>query len=474
MSARTRVVERAAKLVAEGAVPFGPRIHPCVCGAGRHAHKGANGTGACKDTACKRYRPNLAYQLAYEAIDREHETLGTSLRRASDIEYAEHRKANPRGPGEWSIGPSDVGDCKRRLWYKNLPPDDLVRAWTDTREAEAGKMLHNEITRRRKMIYPWRLFAFKVRIPGLDREYEIDEYDPITGKVVDYKTAGDYKWRRVGDYGPDHGVRGQLLSYGYALEALGYPVTGLIAMYYKRENGHDEVHYIDYSREAAEAVIDELLGYVQALDMLNEDGSDPDMVDMLFPRSPERLGPDDALCSRCPFRNHCWNVPAAESAGRGPYSYTVLGSDPEAEKIEETIGELVVAREGRLAAETVEKEVKLRLDGITPRRYGDYEGWEKRGALRDDTKGYIERIAFLYDMPEDQRPAFDEIEMPKRRDRSSIQWTRVRKATVDAEKRAAKEAAAAAEAAAAEAAAEAAAPPLRDDEEPGQSAGEVA
>jgi hypothetical protein len=439
VATKDRHLARARQIVAEG-LPIGPRMNPCVCGAGRHAHAGANATGACKTTGCKRYRANLAYELAYKALDAQAMTLGQSIRAASKIERAAHYKSNPRKPGEWSIGASDAGTCPRAIWYRNLPPGDLVRAWSDTREAEAGTMLHNEITRRMRMIYPWRMFAHRVLIPGLDRESEIDSYDPITGEVEDYKSAGEWKWDHIGEDGPDEDTWEQVLLYGLAMEDAGHPVATIRLSYYRRANGHDETFVREYDRAAAEKARDRLLGYASALDMLVEAPDDETLREALMPRTGD--GPArDPLCKRCPFRLHCWNIPAAEAAGRSGYSYTVLGPDPDDEPIIWTIQTLVEARADKRSASEREAEAKDLLDGVEPRRYGPYEGYEKLGANRDDTKSYIASLQRVFDLPDGMRPALDSIELPKKRDRSSVIWGKVRKATLEREARETKAAA---------------------------------
>lgn len=207
---RLPVTEAAAIL--DAGLPIGPRLSPCVCGGDRHEHAGKNRTGSCTRTRCRKYRPNMAYDLAYRALDAQHATLWKTLHDAQRAEREAHRKQFPKEPGHWSVGPSDTTTCPKAIEYRNRPPhayeDDtgacavewcrgqiedeihakpLVLARTDDRAAIAGVMLHDAITEKMRVLYPWRKYKLRVRIKGLDRDYEIDWYDPITGEVTDVK-----------------------------------------------------------------------------------------------------------------------------------------------------------------------------------------------------------------------------------------------------------------------------------------------
>lgn len=417
--------ERAAKIIAEG-LPIGPRLCPCVCGAGRHAHLGKSATGGNKDTGCRRYRPDLAWELAYRALDAQAASLGDALREYDRRQRDKHYKDRPRKPGEWSIGASDAGACPKRIWYRNTPPEDYTPAVTDGRAARLGTMLHEEITRQMMALYPWRQFKVLVQIEGLDRQSEIDSYDPLTGEIEDYKSAGDWKWDYLGNDGPDQETWEQVLLYALAMEEQGHRITRLRLSYIKRENGHDETFLREWDAEAraeAEAARQRLLGYAAVLDM----GGD-------LPRT--RSGPStDPLCRLCEARVHCWNMTEAKAAGRSPESYTVLGPDPDDEVIVHTIASRVEAQQTRLAAEREEKAAKVLMEGVEMGRYGDYEGYEKGGASAPDWQGYAQRLAEFYAMPEDQRPPIESIPLPQPKRYTYPVWSKVRKATLDKERR---------------------------------------
>ena len=419
-----RTVRRAREIIET--IPYGPRTHPCVCRAGIHEHSGAAHTGGCKRTTCKRYRADAAHELAYKAIDARLMSLGHALRAADDLERAQHYAANPRKPGQWSIGASDTSTCPKKIEYRNAPPEDMIYAPEDKREARMGTIIHSEVTRKMRLLFPWREFAGRVLIPGLDRESEFDSYDPITGEVEDYKTAGDWRWDVLGDEGPDETVWEQVMLYGLALAATGRHVTTIRVSYIKRCNGHDETFVRDYDEVVAKAALDRLLGYATALDLGIE-----------LPRT--GLGPaNDALCRRCFARDHCWSTGAAAAAGRSPESFTILGAEPADESIVWAVAEKVEQGKARLDADKAEKVAKTLLEGVEPGRYGDYEGYPSGGGGGDDPYARVRQLEEYYGLPDDERPPLEVLVVPQKHKYRYIRWGRVRKATLAAEAKAAK------------------------------------
>lgn len=439
---RARRIERAQQILADG-IPDGPRLEPCVCSAPLDAHAGTSHGGGCKDTGCRRYRPDGAWELAYAALDAQEATLGDSIRAADRLDREAHRKAFPRGEGEWSISPSDTSTCPRKLQYRNLPPEDYEPAITDNREARMGTIIHDEVTRRMRVLYPWRMFALRLRVDGLDRESELDWYDPITGEVTDLKTAGDYKWDNLGDDGPDEEVWGQVALYGLALEDMGYPVKSLRLDYLKRANGHDEPFRREYERAFAEKWRDYLMSLAARLDLV---ALDPVNTEPLPRTEP---GPSHSeICRRCEARNHCWNIPQAEQAGRSPESYTALGPDPDDPTIAYAIEQKLNAAAVRLEAKKAEDEAKGLTQGLTPGRYGpvgEYTIQEVPGGGSDDWKARVEQLEQFYPLPETARPTLDTLNMPKERRYTYPKVGRTRKATLEKEARERAKAAKAAE-----------------------------
>jgi hypothetical protein len=374
-------IERAQALIEADAIPFGPRTNPCVCGCGHHTHSGSTNGGKCTGKCgknCARYRVDLAYKLAAASLDTAHTSLGTSLRLADQLEREQHYQDNPRKPGEWSLGASDAGGCPRAIWYKNMPPESLVRAPTDYREARIGALIHKEATNKLKMLYPWQEFDRPITIHGLDRDSEADRYDEVIGEVEDLKTAGDWRWDDMHANGVSLDVWKQVALYGLGLIEEGKSVKTLKITYLKRCNGHDEPFTRLFDLEFAEAARQELLAIATGLDLAageaedwdpeQHDGEEYDPGDLL-PRT--RSGPGlDKLCDRCTFRIHCWKMDEAEELGRSPQSLVELGREPDDPTVVFVIEDNIKAKALAAEAEDLKKSTGLLVEGLTPGRYG--------------------------------------------------------------------------------------------------------
>lgn len=483
--------ERARRIIAAG-IPYGPRLNPCYCEHGQHAHSGKKATGRCVGVDdldgelvpcnCRRYRLDPAYELAYLAYEAMEKPIGHSLRTYDAQERAAHRAKDPRKPGQWSLGPSDAGTCRRAVWYRNMPPAGLVRDPVDEREARLGDIIHTEIVRRLAQLYPWREYEQKIKVPGLDREARYDWYDEIIARVVDLKTAGDWRWDQVEDHGVTEEVWKQAFLYALALVRKGKPVETVEITYVKRCNGHDQTFVEDFDMERAERYLNELLVVAQALDIVYAEmqryeaeqeralAADPDYKPAaydpgeLLPR--DRSGPStDKLCQRCPFRSHCWNLEQAKDAhwnlvrmdaGRSGESYTILGADPDAENVEWAIQQNVAAKELARDAEKAKEETKALIDGLEPRRYGDHkidEQWYGGGPDYKTDSANLRRM-----LEAGERPDVTSMPVPTYRHALVPIARRMPKSVLAKEKRARdKSLAAAAEAAAAELVAEASA-----------------
>jgi hypothetical protein len=182
----TYPIEQASKIVAEG-LPIGPRMYPCVCSAPRAIHGGTAGKGRCVETNCGRYRADLAYELAYKAVDAQAASVNDAMKEWERRQRAAMRAARPKLDGQWSIGASDAGRCRAQIGYRENPPEDYTPLIEDKRAARMGGIIDDEITSRYKVLYPWRLHQHWVTIEGLDRESRLDMFDPVTGRLTDLK-----------------------------------------------------------------------------------------------------------------------------------------------------------------------------------------------------------------------------------------------------------------------------------------------
>lgn len=360
MTALRPDVVRARQLIASGAVTGDGPADPCSCGAARTDHAGASHKGGCPDTGCKRYRPDAAYALAVKAL------AAADTHPLDDVEeYLSRQYPRPAPePGGWGVGPSDYLKCRRQIGYRENPPDGLEFTWDAGPAATLGSIIHDLIKRARERKYWWRLYEHPVTIPGLDRTGRLDEYDPVTARLVDWKSSSLYAWEEVDEAAlPAH--EGQADVYGYGLVEAGMPVDTSEVLYINRSNGQVARYPHRYSKDRAEEALDWLTGVNLALDTGVELARDYG-----GPSSDER-------CRRCPAVEHCWNVSAAEAAGRSPEGYTILGPDPDAAKIEWAARRVYERKQAHDAAETAYEESRYLLRGIPTGTYGTFQVTQK-------------------------------------------------------------------------------------------------
>jgi len=415
-----------------------PDAIPCVCGADRAEHLGKAKAGACPATNCKRYRPNEIMRLAVRAAAGAEATFHGDLR-----EFSRRSRARMKRKTTISVRPSDVGACRRSVYYRETPPEDFVSDITNMGAAFMGGLIHEEFMRRRAVLYPWRLYGDKrgneVYLPGNERPYRYDEYDPITGRLTSIKTAGSWRWDKTGQDGADDKWWDQDHLYAMCLIALGYPVDEVEILVIERADGKSERFIEPYSAERAEAALRKL----QALAISLEIG-------MVPPR--DEAGPSTSgLCRNCFARSNCWNIPQAEKRGVSPEFLTLMPADPEDEYIAAIAEELILAREAETSAKKRKEELMALLDGdLELRPYGNYEPVPGKNS-RKRWEDWAGKVGGLFHLPDAVRPGeLPEVEVATT---THITWRRKRKATIAAEAKAKK----AAEKAAAEAAAQAAA-----------------
>lgn len=393
---------------------FNPLIERCSCGAPHDEHSGGKHSGG-HPNGCRRYRSDIADQMVHRAVSASGSSFLGDL---ADYHARVYPRPKPKDGG-WHVGPSDVNSCPKFIQLRERPPEGFVPEPEDTSAAMLGSMYHDALTRARALLYTDRTYEFPVTIPGLDRTGRGDEYDQILAEVTDYKTCGRYAWKRLGLYGPRGRHWEQVAVYASGLIAAGYPVDQIRLMYINRETGEDEQFVIPYREALARIGLGRLRYYNAALD-LGED----------LPRDPNRTGPSsDPLCARCPVRRACWNMDAAEAAGRSPESYTILGADPDVEAIEWAAKRLYDANTTKKDAIKEQKASSALLKGLSGGEYGDWEVVERSRAM-PDWKAWatlVQRARERYlATAERARGDFaewvDKIEVPKRID----SWTEVK------------------------------------------------
>jgi hypothetical protein len=363
----------------------------CSCG-----HPGAdhatqkNSTahmGKCAHCRCGRRRKDMAYHYVHQAVMASRAQLNDTLRKQRVEDYAARPK-EPAGPGDWSVRISDVGGCGRWIWYRNLPPEDYVAVPKFSGEARAGEVIEAAVRLANSREFQWREFQRPVRVKGIPRQGLIDEYDRVRRVPIDQKTAGEWKWGLVSTHGvnlrnladtvgPILENLKQLLLYALGLEEEGLTPPEVILHYIKRDTLEEiliPVPWDDQARVVAEDARAELIGRLGQLDFAQLTGT---------PIDRDRRGPSDPLCKRCDALEHCWNVPAAEAAGRTPESYTQLGEHPDAVAIAYACEQIVLTRLAKKAAEEEYEAARRLLDPTVPA--GVYLNY---GRVKQGSHGY--------------------------------------------------------------------------------------
>lgn len=344
-------------------------------------------SGGPADGASERARALAAEALA--AADRE---VMDDIVEALDAAYVPSGNTGPRV--------SDVGSCRRAVWYREAPPDGFVPdAPQYQRQAALGSIIHEKAATVRAARYPWRRYEFEVPVPGLDKRARVDEYDPILGEVTDDKTAGVRRWDMVGDEGPAESAWAQSLVYALALDELGWPVQTVRIIVINRDNGQEEHFRRPYDPAAARRVLDDLVELATMLDL-----------GVVPPRDGHGPGVD-WQCRSCFARSHCWNIDAAAEAGRTPESYTLLGEEPADETIVWAAERLLSARARLRDAKAEEEAARELMQGVAPGEYGDIEVSATRREM-PNYKDSFERLLQLYALSDVHRPPVDEVSQP--------------------------------------------------------------
>ena len=153
------------------------------------------------------------------------------------------------------IGPSEVGGCRRKVWYRlNDQPE------TNDNElklaAIMGTAIHAEIEKA-LADNPDVLIETEVEYNGM--KAHIDCFVPGTGDVIDWKTS---KVKNL-SYFPSNQQRWQVQLYGYLLSKNGYTVNrvSLVAIARDGDERDIKVHTEDYN----EAIALEALNWLSAV-----------------------------------------------------------------------------------------------------------------------------------------------------------------------------------------------------------------
>lgn len=294
-----------------------------------------------------------------------------------------------------SVSPSDAGSCHRWVAYRER--GDYTPTPTQGNAAALGTLIHEGVTRIREAQYPWRQFTVPVHVPGINGVGEVDEWDPVLGRVTDYKTAGHAKWERVAAEPPEYEWE-QVLLYGSAFAAQGHDVVDVELLYVHRGTGDVESHIRSYDQAAADQVAARLLGLRDSI----RAGEDIPRV-----RSSDvMLGPTrDALCrDYCPAVVDCWGLDAPPD-GRTPESRVLIRDDKD---IAGVAARYAAAKAREVAATTEREWLGDLIRGVPDGGYGDYEVKTSGGRVgkeRRDPPARVEQLERVMRVAvEDGRP----------------------------------------------------------------------
>jgi len=157
------------------------------------------------------------------------------------------------------IGPSEVGGCRRKVWYRlNDQPetnDNLSKL-----AAIMGTAIHAEIEKAIESVDPnGEKYKVELEVEYGDIKAHIDLFVPETGDVIDWKTV---KVKNL-SYFPSLQQRWQVQVYGYLLAKNGYAVNrvSLCAIARDGDERDVKVHTEDYD----ESIALEALGWLAAV-----------------------------------------------------------------------------------------------------------------------------------------------------------------------------------------------------------------
>jgi len=140
------------------------------------------------------------------------------------------------------VGPSEVGGCSRKLWYK-LNNQEITNQNTLSLASIMGTGIHSYL---QKIFYEQDPFAERFL---LEQEFDspedemvghIDMYDKINHEVIDWKTSTK---SNLGRYFPTKSQRWQVQLYGYLASRAGYEVKTVTLVGIPRDGDERDIVY---------------------------------------------------------------------------------------------------------------------------------------------------------------------------------------------------------------------------------------
>jgi CRISPR/Cas system-associated exonuclease Cas4 (RecB family) len=151
------------------------------------------------------------------------------------------------------VGPSEIGGCKRKVWYR-------LNAQPHTNENQSklaaimGTAIHAAIEDAIGALDPdGKEYLVETEVAYGDMKAHVDLFVPSTGAVIDWKTS---KIKNLG-YFPSNQQRWQVQLYGYLLSKNGYEVKTVNLVAIARDGAEKDikVHTEPYDETMAEAAL---------------------------------------------------------------------------------------------------------------------------------------------------------------------------------------------------------------------------
>jgi hypothetical protein len=279
----------------------------------------------------------------------------------------------------WSVRVTDIGGCPRKVYYRNgeqmaeVHGGEHATMWQrfraapeDKRAARLGVMIHDRWQDIQRKLYPWRVHEIELLdIPGLDSSGRPDDFDPLTGRLRQCKTAGAYRWEMTYTVGvADYWLDAECI-YAFVLERdHGYEITDLAFTIIERADGADITFVFPWD-DAMRARGRRSLARLATLRNLLDKG--------IVPARGGKGPTEDKLCGNCFARRECWGMTEAEALGVSPESYIRLGSDPDENAMAEVLADVVAAMAAETETKKHAKQAKVYIEGRPLGRYGEYE-----------------------------------------------------------------------------------------------------
>lgn len=153
-----------------------------------------------------------------------------------------------------SVGPSEIGGCRRRMWHRvngtpTLNTDTLsMAAWM-------GTAIHSALERKITRLDPFgERFLLEKEVTRDGITGHVDCYDKHDREVIDWKTTTK---RRLSNF-PSDQQRWQVHIYGYLMIGNGYPVDRVTLVGIPRDGNEIDVkvHTEDYDEDIAVQAFD--------------------------------------------------------------------------------------------------------------------------------------------------------------------------------------------------------------------------